>query len=225
MELSSWPRHQLRIQSRRRDRSHNSDDRKVGPVEESPAKVDELLDFLAQTAGTAERDLLRPSTEVDLFSEPDLPGINAKAYPKMAQINLVPLNSAPLQDKTQLGYLADAISEQAKAIRYKQSDLYAQCSRILDKDGVGNTLAAVFVVDGFRMMTRFQAAHEEKIRFYGRDGSVIEFSSEKDLKASRPTSMWPPGSRPVRSPWNEGMHAASAWESVQEYIAKYLPAT
>jgi hypothetical protein len=108
-----------------------------------------------------------------------------------------------------------------------------------DKDGRAHVLTALFAFDGFRMVTRFQPVAEDSpsgdashkwlaqepsgtFRFYGRDGSVVQFDSEDDLVALNPSRVWQPGSRLVASDWRGYHQAGTAWESVQEYVANYL---
>jgi len=115
--------------------------------------------------------------------------------------------------------------------------------RILeDADGGWNSLTALLTSDGFRMVTRFQKLQEEKresyrrygdwlasceaskFRFYGRDGSMIQFDNDEDLEALRPSRVWPAGSRPVEREWVGRRQAGTAWEAVHRYISQYLSA-
>ncbi len=107
-----------------------------------------------------------------------------------------------------------------------------------DSNGAANILTALFAADGFRMVTRFQSAPETSrisenkqwlsdaacgmFRFYGRDGSMVQFASEEDLLELKPARVWQPGSRAVNSSWKGFHQAGTAWESVQEYITNYL---
>jgi hypothetical protein len=120
--------------------------------------------------------------------------------------------------------------------------LHIERRRLIDSTGIWYTLTAVFSSDGFRMMTRFQIspdrekrksandaywasmASDGKLRFYGRDGSVIQFESEEELKQLTPSTVWPPGSRHIEPRWRGYYQAGAAWESVQEYISNYLAA-
>jgi hypothetical protein len=115
--------------------------------------------------------------------------------------------------------------------------------RILeDANGNWNSLTALLTSDGFRMVTRFQRLQEtrrenyrrygdwlassesSKFRFYGRDGSMIQFDSDEDLAGLRPSRIWPAGSRPVEREWIGRRQAGTAWEAVHRYIAEYLSA-
>ena len=101
-----------------------------------------------------------------------------------------------------------------------------------DWQGVWQTLTAIFAHDGFRMATRFHeiksAADDQyetclqscpsPLRFYGRDGSVIAFHSEDDLRGLRPSRVLPPGSVHVELPLRGKRQAGTAWEAAQEYL-------
>jgi YD repeat-containing protein len=111
--------------------------------------------------------------------------------------------------------------------------------RVNDREGNTHVLTALFAFDGFRMVTRFQPVTEGKsesehgkkwlaeeptgaFRFYGRDGSMIQFDSEDDLVELKPSRVWQPGSRAVNPNWRGHHQAGTAWESVQEYVTNYL---
>jgi len=111
--------------------------------------------------------------------------------------------------------------------------------RVSIPDGDAHVLTAIFTSDGFRMVTRFQIAQDRRteteackqwlaeepsgtFRFYGRDGSVVQFDSEDDLVELRPSNVWQPGSRFVEQSWKGYHQAGTAWESVQEYVTNYL---
>ncbi|CAN5373347.1 hypothetical protein BH10CYA1_BH10CYA1_20330 [soil metagenome] len=120
-------------------------------------------------------------------------------------------------------------------------ELHIERRSIVGRDGSWNFLTALFTSDGFRMMTRFQSLQCEDgvagdrfqwlaaepsgtFRFYGRDGSVIEFEGEDHLTLRKPQKVWAPGSRAI-DPIFRGHHqAGTAWDSVQEYITSYLSA-
>jgi len=59
-------------------------------------------------------------------------------------------------------------------------------------------------------------------RFYGRDGSVIEFISEDALTNLQPSHVWSPGTRQIDAVWKGRHQAGTAWDSVQEYVSSYL---
>ncbi|HEY9713678.1 MAG TPA: hypothetical protein V6C72_09420, partial [Chroococcales cyanobacterium] len=122
--------------------------------------------------------------------------------------------------------------------------LHIERRSLMDSEGHFKVLTAVFASDGFRMMTRFQTmeAGEPNInrlsatdnhhwlasdrsgtfRFYGRDGSVIQFEGEDDLTDLKPSSVSPPGSRFIEKVWRFRQQARTAWDSVQEYVFSYL---
>ncbi|HEY9683760.1 MAG TPA: hypothetical protein V6C86_19420 [Oculatellaceae cyanobacterium] len=117
--------------------------------------------------------------------------------------------------------------------------------RLADPSGRWNALTAVFAADGFRMMTLFQklspdvdkkvsspadanriwsTASVEKgsFRFYGRDGSTIEFDSEESLANLAPANVSSPAVRPIEPCWQAKHQAGTAWQSVHEYVVSYL---
>ena len=115
--------------------------------------------------------------------------------------------------------------------------------RILeDVNGNWNCLTALLTCDGFRMVTRFQKLQENKresyrkygdwlgssecskFRFYGRDGSMIEFENDEDLEALRPSRIWSAGTRSVDREWIGRRQAGTAWDAVHRYVSQYLSA-
>ncbi len=109
--------------------------------------------------------------------------------------------------------------------------------RILqDTGGSWNSLTALLTADGFRMATRFQRLKEEyrrygdwlsdnlesKFRFYGRDGSVIQFDGDEELQGLRPSRIWPPGAKEIDAEWVGLRQAGTAWDSVNQYVSQYL---
>jgi hypothetical protein len=118
--------------------------------------------------------------------------------------------------------------------------------RLSDEAGIWHILTGLFAADGFRMVTLFQKVIESpqdarvntieaanqwwtnaplatgSFRFYGRDGSVIEFISEDALTNLQPTHVWSPGTRQVDAIWKGRHQAGTAWDSVQEYVSSYL---
>ncbi len=118
--------------------------------------------------------------------------------------------------------------------------LHIERRSIVGRDGAWNFLTAVFTSDGFRMMTRFQSLHDDgpagdrfhwlaaepsgTFRFYGRDGSVIEFEGEDHLTQMKPQHVWAPGSRAIDANFRGHHQAGTAWDSVQEYVTSYLSA-
>jgi hypothetical protein len=118
--------------------------------------------------------------------------------------------------------------------------------RLADQTGKWTALTAVFAADGFRMMTLFQkltpapgkstvrsqddanriwsraAVESGHFRFYGRDGSTIEFTSEEALASLIPAHVSSPGVRPIEPRWHARHQAGTAWQSVHEYVVSYL---
>ncbi|MDX1989648.1 MAG: hypothetical protein SFV17_23360 [Candidatus Obscuribacter sp.] len=123
---------------------------------------------------------------------------------------------------------------------------------LADEFGKWVSMTALFSADGFRMATRFSPVDVEQMkrsqsgvgtaggvdlvkphlrsghgryRFYGRDGSVIEFCSDRDLEQLKPSGVMPPGSRPVIDKHWGRRQAGTAWESLREYLSNYLTPT
>ena len=118
--------------------------------------------------------------------------------------------------------------------------------RLSDEAGAWHILTGIFAADGFRMVTLFQKVIDTprevsvitveaanrwwtnaplaigSFRFYGRDGSVIEFISEDALTNLQPTQVWSPGTKQVDAVWKGRHQAGTAWDSVQEYVSSYL---
>ena len=117
--------------------------------------------------------------------------------------------------------------------------------RLCDPSGKWTALTAVFAADGFRMMTLFQKlspnvgkqvrSHDDanriwssaavetgNFRFYGRDGSTIEFNSEEALANLAPINVSSPAVRPIEPRWQAKQQAGTAWQSVHEYVVSYL---
>jgi YD repeat-containing protein len=98
-------------------------------------------------------------------------------------------------------------------------------------DGFWSTVTAVFAHDGFRMVTRFHGVAAEPfagsgwwlagadlIRFYGRDGSLVEFYSEEDVRRLHPARVLSPGSVHIDAGLRGRHQAGTAWEAVKEYV-------
>lgn len=114
--------------------------------------------------------------------------------------------------------------------------LHMERRRWPDGSGHMSTVTAVFAHDGFRMATHFHDVilidineqtgfNSDKVsplRFYGRDGSMIEFASEEDLVAVSPQKVLPPASMCVEPKWRGKRQSGTAWESVQEYLELLL---
>ncbi|CAN5368274.1 hypothetical protein BH11CYA1_BH11CYA1_30340 [soil metagenome] len=61
-------------------------------------------------------------------------------------------------------------------------------------------------------------------RFYGRDGSIIDFNSDSELEQLKPKNVLPPGSKPVPAVHRGKRQAGTAWEALREYVFNYLAA-
>lgn len=94
--------------------------------------------------------------------------------------------------------------------------------RVLNPGGSVDFLTAIFAHDGFRMASMYAVTGGKSIRyrFYGRDGTVVEFSSEEDVKSCRPTLSCAPGTKPVHKTWLKRPQARTAWESVYDYLSR-----
>lgn len=100
--------------------------------------------------------------------------------------------------------------------------------RIINAHGQTETLTAVFTQDGFRMATAFalpeqEGQHQARLsyRFYGRDGSLLEFNSDKDLSELSPARSAAPATIPVHSSWLKEHQANTAWDSVKSYLSRF----
>ncbi len=96
--------------------------------------------------------------------------------------------------------------------------------RAIERSDVNwNFVTALMADDGFRLSSKFQALHTNdttKFRFYGRDGSVVQFDSEDALLARKPDNTYPAGSRDIHEQflYCEGKKARTAWDAVYEYF-------
>jgi hypothetical protein len=109
---------------------------------------------------------------------------------------------------------------------------YTERRFMVDKDKRAHCLTAIFSDDGFRMMTRFQAlspdatndvehafAHQSNptqvtLRFYGRDGSMIEFDSDENLESVKPSLVQPAAKQRLHGKRNN----RNAWDAVERYL-------
>jgi hypothetical protein len=103
---------------------------------------------------------------------------------------------------------------------------------MVDRDKRAHCLTAIFSDDGFRMMTRFQALPSEgtgeadnpliyqgnpaqvTLRFYGRDGSMIEFDSDENLESVKPSLVQPAAKQRLHGKRNN----RTAWDAVERYL-------
>ncbi|MDX2106254.1 MAG: hypothetical protein SFY67_07620 [Candidatus Melainabacteria bacterium] len=96
--------------------------------------------------------------------------------------------------------------------------------RAIERSDVNwNFVTALMAEDGFRLASKFQALHTNdttKFRFYGRDGSVVQFDSEDALMAKRADNAYPSGSRDIHRQftYRDGRKARTAWDAVYEYF-------
>ncbi|MBZ0188093.1 MAG: hypothetical protein K8F91_17730 [Candidatus Obscuribacterales bacterium] len=109
--------------------------------------------------------------------------------------------------------------------------------RILeDLNGSWHSLTALLAYDGFRMVTRFQELNQGYrrygdwlapfktgvFRFYGRDGSMIQFDCDEDLRTLRPSRVQSAGSHAVDNELKAKRQARTAWDAAHEYTSHYL---
>jgi hypothetical protein len=111
------------------------------------------------------------------------------------------------------------------------SGIHSERRRISDERG-SRFVTSLFTHDGFRMATMFgpprglpgttSGAEPRQLyfRFYGRDGTVIEFASEDDLLDLRPLVVSAPATRSVHKHWPSRRQAVTAWESVHDYLMR-----
>lgn len=102
---------------------------------------------------------------------------------------------------------------------------------LADSGGRMRMFTAVFAHDGFRFATCFHDPKQPQseiektnsklagFRFYGRDGSLVEFPSEDALSELSPCTVYPPGSKCVDSSWRRKWQAGTAWDAVKEYLS------
>lgn len=96
--------------------------------------------------------------------------------------------------------------------------------RAIERSDVNwNFVTALMAEDGFRLASKFQALHTNdttKFRFYGRDGSVVQFDSEDALLAKTPDNAYAAGSRQIHPQFSyrDGKKARTAWDAVYEYF-------
>ncbi len=120
--------------------------------------------------------------------------------------------------------------------------LHIERRRLPDSQGRWQMVTAVFAHDGFRMACQFydcaamyagagtgglssrpyrvsaDANEGDVLRFYGRDGSLVEFDAEEELRRLRPARVLAPGSVHVDTNWRGKHQAGTAWGAVREYL-------
>jgi hypothetical protein len=110
------------------------------------------------------------------------------------------------------------------------SGIHTERRKITDETGASRFVTSIFAHDGFRMATMFSGtkgstaygvrARTPKFRFYGRDGTMIEFSSEDDLQQLRPHKVLRPASRKISKTWPRKRQAVTAWDAVRDYLMR-----
>jgi hypothetical protein len=110
--------------------------------------------------------------------------------------------------------------------------LHSERRRVFDHHGCARFITSLFTHDGFRMATMFAPAFSADgticgasqsapfFRFYGRDGTMIEFASPEDLQELRPHRVSVPGARPLHKSWLRRRQANTAWDSVHDYLVR-----
>lgn len=99
--------------------------------------------------------------------------------------------------------------------------IHLERRRLSDSEGA-KYITAAFTHDGFRMATTYTSDTSTKgdwrnitYRFYGRDGSLLQFNSEQELRDLQPSQAKAPGSMPVHQSWNIERQAETAWNSLR----------
>jgi hypothetical protein len=110
------------------------------------------------------------------------------------------------------------------------SGIHTERRKITDETGASRFVTSIFTHDGFRMATMFSGtkgstaygvgARTPKFRFYGRDGTLIEFASEDDLQQVRPHRVFRPASRKMCKTWPRKRQAVTAWDAVRDYLMR-----
>ncbi len=100
--------------------------------------------------------------------------------------------------------------------------IHCERRRILTSENQVNYVTCAFAIDGFKMATVYSrvlnSGHSQvNYRFFGRDGSLIEFVSDDEFKDLKPSKSMPPCSKQVHRGWRRSRQAHTAWESVREY--------
>jgi len=107
--------------------------------------------------------------------------------------------------------------------------VHTERRKISDDWGGFRFVTSLFTHDGFRMATMFGASKHgteygaseaPRFRFYGRDGTLIEFASEDDLQRLRPERVSAPATRRLCRTWPHRRQAKTAWDAVHEYLVR-----
>ena len=94
--------------------------------------------------------------------------------------------------------------------KVKPEDLSVNQGREMASGTVANAIAEAVKTVGYD-----DSSDSGNYRFYGRDGSIIEFASDDELKQLRPTSVRPASSRKVDVDHRGKRQAGTAWEALQ----------
>ncbi len=107
--------------------------------------------------------------------------------------------------------------------------VHTERRKINDDWGGFRFVTSLFTHDGFRMATMFGASKHgieygaseaPRFRFYGRDGTLIEFANEDDLQRLRPERVSAPATRRLCRTWPHRRQAKTAWDAVHEYLVR-----
>ncbi len=99
--------------------------------------------------------------------------------------------------------------------------IHLERRRLFDAEG-SRYITAAFTHDGFRMATTYTSDNSRRgdwrnitYRFYGRDGSLIQFNSEQELRDLQPTVAKAPCTIPIHKSWGIERQAETAWNSLR----------
>lgn len=117
--------------------------------------------------------------------------------------------------------------------------IHSERRQVRQGDGRTDYITAVFAHDGFRMATLYATAEQgiskeqmpqkEQMtqgkrsvtyRFYGRDGTLLEFPNEDALKHRHPVRSLPPGTQTLNRAWLKHPQAQTAWDALHEYLLR-----
>lgn len=108
--------------------------------------------------------------------------------------------------------------------------IHTERRKVTDETGVSRFVTSLFTHDGFRMATMFGGLkgstaygggkRTPKFRFYGRDGTLIEFNNDEDLHMLHPSKVLKAGSRKVNKSWPYERQANTAWDAVRDYLMR-----
>lgn len=98
---------------------------------------------------------------------------------------------------------------------------HSERRRIFQANGTVDFLTAIFAHDGFRMASMYAVSGGTiRYRFYGRDGTIIEFHCDDDVRDCRPSVACAPGTKPVHKTWLKRSQGRTAWQSVFDYLSR-----